>query len=348
MARSGGGLFSGIGRAGRRDAGVDDLRLHIDCDDIQAIWSRFPSLAAGVTRDSLPAGMLVVEDTHVRSLADSLPAAAEAVAAALTDPIGHLRTAWTGTPDLPPWAAVCDVLVGGLGLGCAVPRQAAWRAPAAFVRAAAAGDSAPPPFLHLVFLPGAGNASLALTAASATAPVDRLVARSVGSDWAQTWQSYSGRDGDMTAYGLAGQALVAAGILRRRGVSLQARSTLAAPVIGRQELMAVAGPWRQLIAAARDAVNAQQDQLAQAIRGTYPGAPSEGIGSGGEAAAAAMACDFLDAAYFVLADLVYSQIAQGARNPGRAAQRPGKVSAVVFDRPSELWQWLIETGSPQS
>jgi hypothetical protein len=292
--------------------------------------------------------MLVIDEAQVRGLADSLSAAADAVAAALTGPVDDLRSAWTGTPDLPAWTAVCDVLVGGLCLGCAVPRQVAWRAPAAFVRSVAAGDNAPSPFLHFAFLPGAGNAGLALTAASATAPVDRLVARSAGGDWAQTWQSYTGRDGDMTAYGLAGQALVAAGILRRRGVSLQARSTLAAPVIGRQQLLAVVAPWHRLLGAARDAVNAQQPALAQAIQLTFPAAPSESMAAGGEAATAPVACDYLDAAYFVLADLVYSQLAQGARSPSRPAQRRSKVNAVVFDRPSELWEWLVEAGSPKA
>jgi hypothetical protein len=351
MAKSGGGLFKGIGRTGRADAGANDLRLHIDCDDIQAIWARFPGLADGITNDSLPLGMLVVDDTQLQDLAKALPTAAAAVADALMGPVDHLRATWTsasGPPDRPAWATVCDVLVGGLGLGCAVPRQVAWRAPAAFVRAPATAAQTPPPFLQFVFLPGAGSAGLALTAASATAPVDRVVARSAGGDWAQTWQSYTGRDGDMTAYGLAGQALVAAGILRRRGVSLQARSTLAAPVVGRQDLLAVEAPWHCLIAAARDAVNAQQDQLGRAIQVVFGGTAIDGVGPDGDAVTSAMPCDYLDAAYFVLADLVYSQIAASSRSTGRPPQRPSKVNAVVFERPAELWQWLLEADSPDA
>ncbi|MDP2873210.1 MAG: hypothetical protein Q8P31_11835 [Bacillota bacterium] len=356
-------------------ATVQDARLYIDCDDIKEIWERFPGLDPACPGGCVQSGVPVLSADAAPQLAAAYAGLADRLAGLTAPRLADLAAAWDDTaPGAAPsrsddWAAVADVLAGGLGLGLAVLRQVAWRAPAVFGVAfgvtpgAAFGGARPrrggraeregnPPFLRFVFLPGGGAAGLGLLASSEWPATDALIGAADGRDFAQTLRSYQGLQGDMIAYGAAGSALRAAGILVRSGVGLQPTARLAVPVLTRERLAVVAGPWRVLVSEAAALVSAARAELdeglEQVFSGEYP-PRAEGPAAAGHA-------DYLDAAYAVLADMVYAAwrragalAAAGGAREGKAGRgllpwggRRPAVRALLLETPAAIWQWLLE------
>lgn len=343
-------------REGARE--TQGFSLLIDADDIVAVWDRFPGLDPGLGREALPDGVLLVRPEHLAAMASVLSAAAGKVASVVASRLAALANAWQSEVTVVPWPHVAEMLVAGLGLGCAVPRLAEWRGPAVFAvdwsgqSAAGAKVVKPagrerPPFLRLAFLPGAGAAGLALLESQRWPSAASLAANAAAVDWGQTFASYVDKDEEIVAYGVAGQALVSAGVFRKQGISLQAKCFLNVPAVSARVLRAVESPWRSLVGDTASAVSSVASELHKAIALAFDPGWRDGLtrDGGDSASERALACDYLDAAYFVLADIVYEQLlAAGSLGRGEVP-RNLKVRAALLERPAAIWDWLREEGS---
>lgn len=325
-------------------------RLYINCDDITEIWGRFPGLEPN---GPVPDGLLVVQSTQAQELSDSYRALAGAVAGSTAAFLGPLAAAWDETastlgpgsgPRGTEWTAVAEILAAGLGLGLAVPRRVGWREPAAFCLAGASR------FLRFEFLPGGGKAGIGLISSSLCPKAGELVRASSGRDFAQTMNSYESPQGEMIAYGAAGSALRAAGLLVKSGVGLQPTAKLAIPVITRERLDAVAAAWQGFVDGVALEVTGKREQLDQgltkAFGDSYPPRPGH----------ITRAADYLDMAYAVLADMIYAAwrdtgalSSDGAdtgqqRRTGRGLLSRGVrgplVPGVLLESPTAIWDWL--------
>ncbi len=323
--------------------------MFIDADDIAALWDRFPGLDPAASRDGLPHNLLILLPRHLEAIAERLEGAARHVADAAAPPLAGLKEAWDGQSRPVSWPAVGEVLAAAIGLGCAVPRQVAWRAPAAFAvdwagsgrgggGEGALGSGGSPAFLRLRFLPGSGAAGLALLSSRRWTGAPALAAHASLAEWGQTFAGYAGKDEEIIAYGLAGLALTAAGVLRRQGISFQVRHFLNVPVLSVHDLQPIETRWRAFVAATAAAVDQVQDQL--------EGAAAEALGCDGDSSGRPapdgdpLPCDLLDAAYFTLADMVYERWLAAGLLGQAAKSRNLKIRAAVIERPGDVWRWL--------
>jgi hypothetical protein len=359
--------MSGGNGGGGGGGGASVSRVYINCDDIADIWKRFPGLDPATPDGQAPEGMLVLGVMEVTALGTQFAGLVRDLAVAGAPYVAALQAAWeraTETAATGQWAAIADPLVAGLGLGLAVPRQVAWRRPAAFAvaggglrrgRGRASGRDGRPPFLRFEFLPGGGKAAIGLLHSSLWPGAETLLGAAEGRDFAQTLQSYGGPQEDMIAYGSAGGALRVAGVLVRSGVGLQPTARLAVPVLTHDTLSAVTAEWHGFVSGMAGRVSARRAQLEDGLRAVFGGAYPPGTG------AVAQEADYLDAAYAVLADLVYKEWREtgtlapgggrqvGAGSGSRARLLPWAggggqsqaVRALLLERPAAIWQWLI-------
>lgn len=341
----------------RLEAGV---RLFVNCDDIVEIWDRFPGLDPVLPGGEIPPGMLTVSAAQAEQLASRYGSLASELARRTAPLLPPLAAAWDASAPEggPAWSDAADALAAGLGLGLSVLREVQWREPAAFCletgggRRGVAGTGAArgekhPPFLRFAFLPGGAAAGIGLLTSNLWPRAEELVKVAAGRDFAQTLQSYTDSRGDMVAYGAAGAALRAAGVLVRSGVGLQVTTKPVVPVLTRERLALIAGPWRDFVTGVAGEVSGArsrlEDGLTKVLGGEYPPGPGTG----------ARAADYLDAAYAVLADMVYAGWRDGGALAVHAAARramrgllpwsgrgPG-VRALLLENPAAIWDWLL-------
>ena len=340
------GLIEGLlGRRPAKDGGRRGFELCLDADDITTIWRRYPGLDPAAGREDLPAGVPLLTAETARRLGADLAPTADAIAAAATPAVHRLAADWAaaGMPDA--WPLVADVLVGAMGLGCEVARRLPWRAPAVFgVDFAEAGWADPadrPPFLRLTYLAGSGKAGIMLLSGRAWPAADELIHHARSREFATTWADYQGRDGELVGYGLAVRAMLTAGILRRERAGPRSQLKLQIPVLGPAELAKIEAPWRVFVAALAEAVAGQAREIEAAA--------AEAFGSAGYAATEdpAERADFLDQAYFVLADLVYEGLSAAGvletptqGGAAAAASRGTRVRALLLEEPATIWARL--------
>jgi|GEM_PF-1570111 len=347
-------LLSRLSPRSSAPAAGGGLELWINVDDITAIWSRLPGLDP-----ERPEGerIWLLTPQIAALLGAHLEEPAKRVAAAIAPDVRQLGGEWARlAPEATAWPGVAEVLVAGLGLGCAVPRLVSWRGPGAFAvdfgDAAWSGEQPPgPPLLRLSFLAGSGAVGVAVLISRLWRAAQELTLAAKAREWGQVWADYAGPQSSLVSYGNAGLALARAGILRPERVGLQPRLVIIAPVVTARDMAAIEGPWRRFISAAVAAIEQHRGDLVAAtgmIR-----AQSEAVtlhnAAGGTLARDSGAVgdiDLLDAAYFVLADLVYGRLLEAGLGDGGSGtahserRRTPPVRAALIEDPGAVWQWL--------
>ncbi len=340
----------------------------MNCDDITALWERFPGLDPN---EPVPEGLVAIHWAQLAQLAAIYRPLAGKLSEATTALVRNLAAAWEQAstsgrlePEPEPdaeWSAVAEPLAAGMGLGLAVQRQVGWREPAAFclmgipsqqgaARQPGAKDG-PPPFLRFEFLPGGGRAGIGLVSSSLWPGAGELVRASGGRDFAQTLASYSGPREDVIPHGAAGSALRVAGVLARSGVGLQPTAKVACPVLTSGRLEAVSVAWCQFTQDLAREITGVRTHLEAGLTSVFGGCyPPPRLGP-------ARAADYLDAAFAVLADMIYSgwrdagAFSAGGDRAGQARRtglgllsRGGRGTAapvVLLEDPAAIWNWLV-------